>query len=120
MSNFKLNVLIMSGVEDGTRLEYDPSHGDGETIDTNWHVTIGRKDENDVCLRNDTYVSRYHARIIWRDGVWHLKDLDSTNGTFIENQADFFNDEPVTGEIRIDEWQLFRVGRTWLKFHTVE
>src|SRR5690606_2913792 len=73
------------------------------------------KDDNDLCLRNDTFVSRNHANLIWRDAGWWLEDKDSTNGTFLENNNDFFIDERVRGSVPIELGQLFRVGRTWLR-----
>ncbi|HRF94119.1 MAG TPA: FHA domain-containing protein [Aggregatilineales bacterium] len=116
----KLNVMIMSGFEDGTNLTYDPSQGDGQQTDDTWEISIGRKEENDLCLRNDTYVSRLHANIIWKNNRWWLQDHDSTNGTFIENKNDFFDDQPIKGTIGIEEEQLFRVGRTWLRIQVIE
>lgn len=48
-------------------------------------VSIGREAGNQVTLP-DQYVSRYHA-ILWAEnGRWHVRDLDSTNGTFIEDK----------------------------------
>lgn len=116
----QLHVMIMSGVEDGTVLDYDAGHGDGQQIGDRWVISIGRKDENDICLRNDTYVSRKHANIIFENNRWWLQDLQSTNGSFIENEDDFFNDTPVKGTVRIQERQIFRVGRTWLRIQAAE
>lgn len=111
----KLSVMIMSGVEDGSLLEYDSTLGDGDVAPDKWAISIGRRDENDLCLRNDTYVSRQHANIHWKNENWWLEDCDSTNGTFVENGDNFFDDHPVKGFIQIHVGQLFRVGRTWLR-----
>ena len=47
-------------------------------------VSIGREPTNDVELA-DVRVSRFHA-ILWaEEGTWHIRDIDSANGTFIEN-----------------------------------
>lgn len=43
-------------------------------------TTIGRGLDNDLVL-DSTDVSRHHAKIEYRDGQWHLSDLESTNGT---------------------------------------
>lgn len=107
--------MVMSGVEDGTIFNYSAAQDDGAVAQDQWTLTIGRRDENDVCLRNDTYVSRQHAKIHWRDDHWWLEDCDSTNGTFISTDEDFFEDQPVKGHIYLEEGQLFRVGRTWLR-----
>ncbi|MGJ3239008.1 MAG: FHA domain-containing protein [Anaerolineae bacterium] len=106
--------MIMSGVDDGSLIEFR-TESDGQRTPTQWQLTVGRKDNNDLCLRNDTFVSRAHANLIWRDEGWWLEDKNSTNGTFIENDKDFFMDERVIGEVPVELGQLFRVGRTWLR-----
>jgi len=45
-------------------------------------VTIGREPNNDIELA-DHRVSRHHAVLWAQDGTWHVRDLDSGNGTFI-------------------------------------
>ena len=45
-------------------------------------VAIGREANNDVELGDDR-VSRHHAVIWAEDGAWHVRDLDSANGTFV-------------------------------------
>jgi len=118
--DFNINIMIMSGVEDGTLLDYKTTRGDGETTIDKWTLSIGRRDENDLCLRNDTYVSRQHANLHWKNEAWWLEDCESTNGTFMSNPDNFFEDTPVKGIIPISEGQLFRVGRTWLRIQLVE
>lgn len=48
-------------------------------------LNIGRKADNDISL-DDKLVSRYHAQIFTNNGNSFLRDLNSTNGTFIEEQ----------------------------------
>ena len=45
-------------------------------------VTIGREAHNDIEL-SDARVSRHHAVLWAENGSWHVRDLDSGNGTFI-------------------------------------
>lgn len=116
----KITITIMSGVEDGNTLEYDSTRGDGTQDSGSWSLSIGRKDENDICLKNDTYISRRHANIIREQDSWLLEDCESTNGSFLENPEDFFNDIPVKGIVPLNDRQLFRVGRTWLRIETIE
>lgn len=48
-------------------------------------MTIGRKQDNDLCLK-DTTVSTHHAKIL-RDGdTRYVQDLDSTNGTYVNGE----------------------------------
>jgi pSer/pThr/pTyr-binding forkhead associated (FHA) protein len=49
-------------------------------------VTFGRDVSNDVALSQDMRVSRSHAKITQRDGQRTLIDLDSKNGTFVNNR----------------------------------
>ena len=114
-----IQVTIMSGVEDGVTLTYDGQRGDGQQSGDTWTLTIGRKDDNDIVLRHDTYVSRQHARLHFflNQQCW-LEDCNSTNGTFIEDAVDYFNDQQVTGTIQITLNQLLRIGRTWIRIET--
>jgi pSer/pThr/pTyr-binding forkhead associated (FHA) protein len=48
-------------------------------------VHIGRSAENDVRIADDS-VSGAHATLVRRGSVWHLIDLASTNGTFVEGR----------------------------------
>jgi pSer/pThr/pTyr-binding forkhead associated (FHA) protein len=109
-----ITIMVMSGVEDGTTIDLNPKT-DGIIRDNDWVLTIGRKDDNDVCLRNDTFVSRYHAKLILRDGSWWLEDIHSTNGSFIEDEVDKLNEVRFEGTIPLRNGQLFRLGRTWLR-----
>lgn len=47
-------------------------------------ITIGRSAESGLVIRDD-YTSTHHARLyIWGD-KWAVQDLDSTNGTFLDD-----------------------------------
>lgn len=46
------------------------------------YFSIGRRADNDFLI-DDKKVSRYHAQIVTNNDVSYLRDLDSTNGTFI-------------------------------------
>lgn len=65
---------------------------DPQTAETHEYVllegataTIGRHDENTICI-NERHVSRQHAIINYRDGIFTLLDLGSANGTFVNDQ----------------------------------
>lgn len=48
-------------------------------------ITIGKANDNDF-ITNDPEVSRHHARLLSEaDGSWLLEDLESTNGTFVND-----------------------------------
>lgn len=48
-------------------------------------VSVGRGEDNDVVIPHAS-VSRAHARLIKRDGTYELMDLNSTNGTFVDDR----------------------------------
>src|SRR2546423_4061956 len=48
-------------------------------------IHIGRSAENDIRLADDS-VSGAHATLLRRGSVWHLIDLASTNGTFVDGR----------------------------------
>lgn len=115
----EIAIMVLSGVEDGALIPLNMAD-DGELLGIQWRLSIGRREDNHLRLRNDTFVSRYHAYLHWRDDQWWLEDRDSTNGTFLDNGADFFNDIQVKGIVPIQAGQPFRVGRTWLRIQADE
>ena len=48
-------------------------------------LTIGRHTDNNASL-DDSRLSRFHARITFRDGAWYAEDLGSTNGTTLNGE----------------------------------
>jgi Inner membrane component of T3SS, cytoplasmic domain len=72
---------------------------------TKTRAVIGRKGA-DVAL-NDPEVSRHHCLLEVRDGFVNLKDLDSTNGTF-------FEEDRVRAAVLQDGTE-FRVGSSTLR-----
>ena len=49
-------------------------------------IVIGRDKDCDLAL-HDTEVSRHHAKLYRDNGVWRLADLDSANGTTLNEQT---------------------------------
>lgn len=50
------------------------------------NITIGRENYNDVVLKN-LLVSRQHAVILWENASFVIKDLNSQNGTFVNDKS---------------------------------
>src|SRR5262245_66525073 len=48
--------------------------------------TIGRDRGCQIQISTDASISRNHAQILYQDDGWWLKDLASTNGTFVDDQ----------------------------------
>jgi S1-C subfamily serine protease len=50
-------------------------------------LRIGRSRDNDIVLPDDSsepHTSGHHAELVLDGGAWTLRDLDSTNGTFLD------------------------------------
>jgi pSer/pThr/pTyr-binding forkhead associated (FHA) protein len=71
---------------------------------TEARLMIGRRPGNQVMLEADN-VSRNHAAIERRDGQYRVLDLDSANGTFLNDQRI----EP-TGAVQLADGDRLRVG----------
>ncbi|MGD0360703.1 MAG: FHA domain-containing protein [Bryobacteraceae bacterium] len=46
---------------------------------------IGRVEECEVCIKNE-YVSRAHAEVVFENGQWWVRDLNSSNGIFVNGE----------------------------------
>ena len=77
-------------------------------------ISIGRAPDNDLVL-NENKVSRYHARIYYRSGSWHIVDLQSTHGTAINDNK---VEEPVkirpSDKIKLSETKIIFDGKNLL------
>ena len=51
-------------------------------------VVIGRHPECEIHI-DDGSVSRRHAQVVYKDGAYYVEDLDSRNGTFLNDQQIF-------------------------------
>jgi two-component system response regulator HydG len=65
-----------------------PSHSlvlqfPGGTLPLQSAISVGADGSNQVVLQ-DRFVSRFHCRLLPLAGRWLLKDLDSTNGTYLD------------------------------------
>lgn len=50
---------------------------------TKLNLRVGSADDADIVIKQAT-VSRYHCELRWKSGAWELRDLDSTNGTYVD------------------------------------
>lgn len=69
---------------------------------------IGRSMENCEVALNDSFLSGQHARLELRGDEWVLEDLNSTNGTFL-------NEIEVRDAVVVEEGDIVRVGRVEMK-----
>lgn len=48
-------------------------------------MTIGRRESCDICLKFQN-ISGTHCELTLRNGVWHIRDLNSTNGIKVNGE----------------------------------
>jgi hypothetical protein len=76
----------------------------GERFDLIGGLSIGRSAEADVRLE-DRYASGIHARIFSREGRYYVEDMNSTNGTLL-------NDAELRGEAELMDGDEVTIGDT--------
>jgi diguanylate cyclase (GGDEF)-like protein len=72
---------------------------------------IGRAGKNDLFIDEES-VSRHHARVTYDGRAYWVQDRNSTNGTYV-------NDEAAT-ERKLHDGDQIRIGRSIIKFMTGE
>jgi len=82
--------------------------GEGERFDLISGLSIGRSGEADVRI-DDRYASGLHARIFSREGRAFVEDMNSTNGTLL-------NDVALHGEAELIDGDVVRIGDTEFRF----
>jgi hypothetical protein len=73
-------------------------------------ITIGRRPDCDVFL-DDVTVSRDHALIVSRGGAWHLDDLGSLNGTYVNRQRIESHRLTDGDELQVGKYKLTFLSR---------
>lgn len=112
---YELTLAIMSGPDDGRKIRFRQVDGDGQLDpDGTWQLTLGRRDDCDLCLPFDTQISRLHAKLRYHDDYgWILEDSGSRNGTFVGKAR-------IDQAVKLEPGVLFRIGRTWLRLEKAE
>jgi pSer/pThr/pTyr-binding forkhead associated (FHA) protein len=89
----------------------EPKQHRGRTYTLSNALSIGRLDDNDIIIDDDTFISSHHARIEVRpEGVW-VVDLKSTNGSFVNGQR-------LSGERSVRKGDRIQVGSTVLEMRS--
>jgi hypothetical protein len=70
--------------------------------------TIGRDDVNSICIK-DRFLSKFHARIIHDENMYFLEDLNSANGTYL-------NDELIKDAIELKSGDIIKLGQLQFLF----
>jgi hypothetical protein len=85
---------------------------EGERFDLFGGLSIGRSADADVRI-DDRYASGIHARINPKAGRYYVEDMDSTNGTLL-------NDASLHGEEELRTGDRVRIGDTEFRFEAEE
>jgi hypothetical protein len=82
----------------------------GERFDLIGGLSIGRSRDADVQI-DDRYASGIHARIFNRESRVYVEDMNSTNGTLL-------NDATLKGEAELLDGDVVRIGDTEFRLET--
>ena len=68
-------------------------------------VIIGRGGKNTVCNIElpERQISRQHAEIYVEQGTYYIRDLNSKNGTYV-------NEQPVQGPVRLQDNDMIQIA----------
>ncbi len=80
---------------------------DGSIIPIRSDLTIGRNDGNSIVL-NDQHVSGNHAKVVVRNDLLLIEDLDSTNGTYL-------NGNKISGKMKLTNKDEIKIGTAVFK-----
>jgi FHA domain len=86
-----------------------PVYPPGTLVRLDADVAFGRAAENDVVLAGDEYASSRHSAVLVRNGERVVRDLGSTNGTYVGG-------EPLAGEHVLQAGDELRIGETELRY----
>lgn len=89
----------------------DPDDGD-RVVPVGSNVVLGRDLTCEVVVA-DAEASRRHTEIRRGAAGWTIRDLDSTNGTFV-------NDRQVVGIVDVAPGDVVRIGRVSIELHVTD
>ncbi len=69
-------------------------------------LIVGSANDADLVLDNPT-ISRRHCQLDWQNGAWHIVDLNSTNGTYVNGQR-------LNDKVRLSERDRVTLGRDYV------
>ncbi len=98
------------GMTATARLVMKPKQGAPSEYGFNGEVlSIGRGRNNDIQIKHDGKVSRYHCRIVFKSGQYLIEDNKSSNGTIVNGRA-------ITRK-KLEGGETIVIGETNFTFH---
>jgi|GEM_PF-1046112 len=70
--------------------------------------SIGRHQENNIQIKGDTKVSRFHCKLFLRNGHFYIEDQHSSNGTLVNGE--------LISERRLYGGEELKIGETIFRF----
>lgn len=108
-------VAVIAGTETTTtraRLQLISGNGSGRVFElTQERVNIGRDDANIISIRDDT-ISSHHALLVRIGGHFKLRDLISTNGTYLNGER--------TMDAMLRHGDLLRFGEVEMRYEEIQ
>lgn len=99
---------LASNIRPRLLIESSPVLAEGTEVELEGGITIGRSRTSQLCIE-DAFVSHMHARVFRRGPFFHLEDLGSTNGTYI-------NGRRIEGTAQLKVHDEVRLGETVLRY----
>lgn len=104
----------------------EPSHQKNQNRQTQTPVVLERREGvkvtqtafligrhvNNALIINDDQASTHHARILLEGAYFHLEDLGSTNGTYVDGAR-------IDTSIQLKTNCLIKIGATIIRFETL-
>lgn len=79
-------------------------------LESNGRCLVGRGEDCDLEIRDES-VSRYHAEIVRIGERFVVRDLDSTNGTYVSFNGDPRNERRIEGQNALKNGSIIRFGQ---------
>lgn len=89
----------------GLLVQSGPLKGHKYFVKTDCPILIGRADDANIRLTQDSFCSRSQAVVFWDKNACYVKDLESTNGTFV-------NKVKITENVKLKNNDVISFGST--------
>jgi serine/threonine-protein kinase len=84
-----------------------PLEGHKYIVKSDSPILVGRSEEANIRIAYDEFCSRRHAQIYWQNEKCYITDLESTNGTLV-------NDAIIHGTVELSNNDSIKLGNTEL------
>lgn len=101
-----MNMVYLKAIE-------GPMKGQHFFVKCNHDFSIGRSEKSNICISQDPYVSRAHAKIFIQKGEVIIEDLNSKNGTLL-------NGHQLSKKQKLKIGDIVQIGGTILKVIKIE